>query len=304
MAKIILAGGSGFIGNMLAAHFTGKGNKVIVLTRKGDMLKKGIKYVYWDGQTIGKWVTELEGSDVLINLTGKSVNCRYNDKNKKEIVSSRINATHVLSDALVAMKSPPLLWINAASATIYKNATDRPQDEYTGEIGTGFSVDVCKKWEAAFVEQDIPGVRKIGLRIAVVLGKNGGVIPYYFNLAKFGLGGRQGSGKQYFSWVYEEDVTGVIDFLIDHKQLKGIFNVASPNPVQNNELMKNVRDAVKMPFGLPATKWMLEIGTFLLRTETELILKSRWVIPAKLQDAGYKFKVADIKQALKLSGGR
>lgn len=304
MAKIILAGGSGFIGNMLAAHFTGKGNKVIVLTRKGDMLKKGIKYVYWDGQTIGKWVTELEGSDVLINLTGKSVNCRYNDKNKKEIVSSRINATHVLSDALVAMKSPPLLWINAASATIYKNATDRPQDEYTGEIGTGFSVDVCKKWEATFVEQDIPGVRKIGLRIAVVLGKNGGVIPYYFNLAKFGLGGRQGSGKQYFSWVYEEDVTGVIDFLIDHKQLKGIFNVASPNPVQNNELMKNVRDAVKMPFGLPATKWMLEIGTFLLRTETELILKSRWVIPAKLQDAGYKFKVADIKQALKLSGGR
>jgi len=259
--------------------------------------------VHWDGQSTGPWGNELENSDVLINLTGKSVNCRYNKKNKKEILRSRLDATKVLGTALAAMKSPPPLWINAASATIYRHAEDRPQDEYTGEFGTGFSVDVCKQWEAAFFEQDIPGIRKIGLRIAIVLGKNGGVMPYFFNLAKFGLGGRQGNGRQYFSWIHENDLAAIIDFLVANKRLKGIFNVSAPNPVQNNEFMAVVRKAVNMPFGLPATKWMLKIGVWLLRTETELILKSRWVIPGRLIEADYKFKVANIKQAVKLSGG-
>lgn len=304
MAKIILAGGSGFIGQILAGHFTGKGDEVIILTRNNNSTTGNVKYVHWDGQTMGAWVNELEGSDALINLTGKSVNCRYNEKNKKEIFSSRLNAANVLGKALNALKSPPPLWINAASATIYRHAEDRPQDENTGEFGTGFSVDVCKQWEATFFEQGVPGVRKIGLRIAIVLGKNGGVMPYFFNLTKFGMGGKQGNGRQYFSWVHENDLTAIVDFFIVHKELEGVFNVSSPHPIQNSEFMATVRKAVKMPFGLPATKWMLKIGVWALRTETELILKSRWVVPTKLIQAGYKFKVENIERAVKLSGSR
>ncbi len=301
MAKIILAGGSGFIGQILAAHFTGKGDEVIVLTRGGNRIVNNVKYVSWNAATIGNWVAELENCDVLINLNGKSVNCRYNDKNKKEILDSRVNATRILGEAIRMVENAPSLWINAASATIYRYAEDRPQDEYTGELGKGFSVDVCKQWEAAFFEQDTPGVRKIGLRIAITLGRKGGVMTYYFNLAKFCLGGRQGSGKQYFSWVYENDVTGVIDFLRGHEELEGIFNVSAPNPVQNHEFMRVVRNVMKMPFGLHATKWMLAIGTRLLGTEAELVLKSRWVVPTRLLELGYVFKAPYIKDAVKLS---
>jgi uncharacterized protein (TIGR01777 family) len=301
MAKIVLAGGSGIIGQMLAAHFTGKGDEVIVLTRGSNRIKNNVKYVNWNGAGIGNWLAELEESDVLINLTGKSVNCRYNDENKKEILSSRLNATKILGEVLGMLKHPPKIWINTASATIYRYADDRPQDEYTGELGTGFSVDVCKQWEAAFFEQGTPGTRKIGLRIAITLGSNDGVMPYYLNLAKFGLGGKQGSGKQYFSWVHESDVIGIIDFLIAHEELEGVFNVAAPNPVQNSELMNVVRAVVKAPFGLPATKWMLEIGARFLNTETELILKSRWVIPTRLLEEGYTFNVTHIKEAIQLS---
>jgi uncharacterized protein (TIGR01777 family) len=303
MAKVILAGGSGFIGNILARHFMGKGDEVIVLTRKGNSIINNIKHMHWDGCTTGEWVNELEGSNVLINLTGKGVNCRYNEKHKKEIFRSRLDATRVLGIALEMLNSPPPLWINAASATIYRHAEDRPQDEYTGELGTGFSVDVCKQWEATFLKQKIQGVRQIGLRIAIVLGKGGGVIPYFLNLTRFGLGGRQGNGKQYFSWVHENDVTGVIDFLIERKELEGIFNVSAPNPIQNSEFMQRVRSVVKMRFGLPAPIWALKIGVWLLRTETELILKSRWVIPTRLVNEGYKFKVENVKQAIALSRG-
>src|ERR1700744_619500 len=186
MAKIILAGGSGFMGNILARHFAGKSDEVIVLTRGRAHTAGNVKFVNWDGATSGNWSNELEGSNVLINLTGKSVNCRYNEKNKAEIFSSRLNATRVLGQVLGQLKTPPELWINAASATIYRHAEDRPQDEYTGEKGTGFPVEVCKQWEAAFFEQNVTGVRQIALRSAIVLGRKGGVIPYFFSLAKFG----------------------------------------------------------------------------------------------------------------------
>lgn len=299
--KIILAGGSGYLGKVLAQYYSTQAKEVIIFTRNPKTLTGNIKMVYWNGATIGEWAQHLEGSDLLINLTGKSVNCRYTEENKAEIFSSRLKATWILGEALKQTKNPPPLWMNAASATIYRHAEDRPQDEFTGEIGEGFSIEVCKKWEAAFNEQLIPGIRKIALRITVVLGKNGGVMSYYTNLAKFGLGGIQGDGKQYFSWVHEDDLTGAIDFLADHKELEGAFNIASPYPVQNHELMRTVRKVMGVPFGLPASKWMLEIGTRLLQTETELILKSRWVLPAKLQNAGYQFKVPYIEQAIRNS---
>jgi uncharacterized protein len=300
MAKIILAGGSGFMGQVLAKHFAGKGDEVVVLTRSGNDTDGNIKYVRWDGGNLGDWIVELEGSDVLINLTGKSVNCRYNMRNRAEILRSRLSATQVLGKALRAINHPPELWINAASATIYRHAEDRPQDEYTGETGTGFSVNICKQWEATFFEQQVPGVRQVALRTAIVLGKEGGVMPYYFNLAKFGLGGIQGDGNQYFSWIYEDDLTGIVDFLIKNKKYSGVFNASSPKPIHNRELMEVLRKEFHMPFGLPATKWMLAAGAVLLGTETELVLKSRWVLPARLLDAGYRFKVTDIKRAAHL----
>lgn len=300
MAKIILAGGAGFMGGILARHFAGRGDEVIVLTRGAGRTEGKVKLVNWDGVTLGNWAYQLDGSDVLINLAGKSVNCRYNEKNKQEIFSSRLNATRILGAALTQLKRKPELWINAASATIYRYAEDHPQDEYTGEKGTGFSVDVCKQWEATFFEQHIPGVRQVALRTAIVLGKDGGVIPYYFNLARFGLGGRQGSGNQYFSWIYEDDLIGIVDFLIKDKKCFGVFNAAAPNPIPNRVFMRTVRREVHMSFGLPTPKWILEIGARLLGSETELLLKSRWVVPARLTDAGYVFKVTDMKRAVHL----
>jgi uncharacterized protein len=299
--KVILAGGSGYLGIVLAAHFSKLAKQVVIFTRNPKPANGNITMVYWDGRTIGDWATHLEDSDVLINLTGKSVNCRYNEKNKAEIFASRLDATRVLGEALRLTSIKPKVWFNAASATIYRHAEDRPQDEYNGEIGSGFSIEVCKQWEQAFADQQVPGVRKIVLRISVVLGSNGGVAGYYLNLARFGLGGIQGNGKQYFSWVHEDDITGSIDFLLDNPHLDGAFNIASPKPIQNHELMAVIRKAVGAPFGLPATKWMLEIGTWLLQTETELILKSRWVLPTRLTEAGYTFKVPDIKQAIEKS---
>jgi uncharacterized protein (TIGR01777 family) len=300
MAKIVIAGGSGFMGQVLAKHYIDKGDRVVIFTRGASRQEDNISYIKWDATNLGDWMVELEGADVLINLNGKSVNCRYNVHNRAEVFRSRVNATRVLGKALKSVNHPPELWINAASATIYRHAEDRPQDEETGELGTGFSVEVCKQWEASFFEQRIPGVRQVALRTAIVLGKDGGVTPYYFNLAKFGLGGIQGNGNQYFSWIYEDDLTGIVDFLTKNKKLSGVFNASSPNPVPNRVLMGILRKEVHMPFGLPATKWMLKMGAFLLGTETELILKSRWVLPKRLLEAGYRFKVTDIKRAAHL----
>lgn len=298
MSKIILAGGSGFIGQLLAKHFTEKGDEVVILSRNPGAEGTLRRSVFWDGLNTGEWVEELEGADVLINLTGKSVNCRYNDKNKALILSSRVNATRVLGTALKQLTRPPRLWINSASATIYRHAEDHAQDDISGEIGEGFSVEVCKAWEAAFYAEKTVGVRQIALRIAIALGNKGGVLPYYLNLARFGLGGQQGNGKQYFSWIHEDDLKGIIDFLMVHEEISGTFNVAAPNPIPNKKLMQEFRKAVGIPFGLPATRLMLELGTWVLGTETELILKSRWVTPAKLLAQGYVFQVPEIRQAI------
>ncbi len=299
--RIVIAGGSGYIGRVLAAHYSKLAKEVVILTRGKGGVNGNINFVHWDGRTIGSWTDSLIGCDVLINLTGKSVDCRYNEKNKAEIFASRLNATRVLGEALRVMAVPPKVWFNAASATIYRHAEDRPQDEYDGEIGEGFSVEVCKQWEHAFFEQRIPGVRMIALRIGIVLGRHGGVAKYYLNLARFGMGGIQGDGQQRFSWIHEEDLTASMDFLLQRKDIDGIFNLTSPNPIINGELMRTTREVVGVPFGLPATRWMLQIGTWLLQTEVELILKSRWVLPTRLIHAGYQFKVPFIKGAVERS---
>lgn len=307
--KIIIAGGSGFIGQEIARYFENE-NEIIILTRKTSGEKNNrnhytslnknelskIRFIKWDGQTIGDWANELDNADILINLAGKTVNCRYTSENKKEIIDSRIDATKVLGKAISQCIKPPMLWVNASSATIYRHAQDKPQDEYSTEFKDDFSVQVCKLWERTFYEQICPDTRKVVLRMAITLGSGGVLIPY-FNLIKFGLGGKQGNGKQMFSWIHIEDTCRLIEWICTHNSMAGTYNCSSPHPVTNSEFMKMLRKASGHIIGLPAYKWMLKIGAPIIGTETELVLKSRWVIPTKVLETGFEFKFPFLKDA-------
>lgn len=307
--KFILAGGSGFIGNALTNYF-GADNEIVILSRSSksnvnnafrefelkEEARKNLRFVYWDGQHTDAWCKEIDGANLVINLSGKSVNCRYNERNKKEIFDSRVNATKAIGEAISKAVVPPQLWINAASATIYKHATTQAWDEYNGEYENDFSVQVCKLWEKTFFEQRTAFTRKVALRMAVTLGTGGVMIPY-LNLCKCGLGGKQGTGKQMFSWVHEEDICRVVEFMWQHKEPEGVFNVSSPNPVNNETFMRLLRKSAGHTCGLPAYEWMLNIGALLIGTETELLLKSRWVLPTKLLEKGFIFRYNNIEEA-------
>lgn len=289
MKKVILAGGTGFIGEYFQKRFEDLGYEVHVISRSNGNIQ-------WQDQ---KGIVEaLEGADLLINLAGKSVNCRYNTNNKNEIMISRVVTTNILGEAVQKCSVPPEVWLNSSTATIYRHADDKPMTEEDGEIGTGFSVNVATNWEDNFFALPTPGTRKVALRTAIVLGKHGGVMTPYENLVKFGLGGPQGSGKQMFSWIHVEDLHRVCLFIEDNKQLEGVFNCAAPNPVSNEELMRLLRERSNRSFGLPAPKWMLEIGSALIRTESELVLKSRWVIPARLEESGFTFQYPTLESTL------
>lgn len=307
--KIVIAGGTGFIGRNIAGYFAAD-NSIVILTRNAKdaannayeefainkPFLENIRLVEWNARDAGDWTKEIDGADLVINLAGKSVNCRYTAKNKKEIFDSRTDSTHAIGDAIAKSVVPPKLWINAASATIYRHATDGPQDELTGEMHDDFSVKVCKLWEKTFFDQRTPFTRKVALRMAITLGAGGVMVPY-LNLLKFGLGGRQGSGKQMYSWVHIKDVCRCIKFIYENNDLEGVFNLSAPNPVTNETFMKVLRRMYGHKFGLPAYEWMLKIGAALIGTETELILKSRWVVPTKLLNEGFSFEFPTIENA-------
>jgi uncharacterized protein len=299
--RIVIPGGSGQVGTMLARHFHAQGNAVTVLSRNPQPAPW--KTVAWDGTTPGSWVNELEDADVCINLSGRSVNCRYNAKNRKEIYESRIRPTQLLNEVICGLQNPPRVWLNASTATIYRHALDRPMDEATGELGGdepdapetwNFSIQIAKEWEATFFAGSIPRTRKIALRSAITFSPDhGGVFDVLLNLVRRGLGGTIGSGEQYVSWIHETDFVRMIDWLISHEDFDGVVNLTSPNPLPNRDFMRVLREAWGTRVGLPAPAWLLEIGTFLLQTEPELVLKSRWVIPGRLLDAGFQFQFPD-----------
>ncbi len=287
--KIVIAGGTGFVGKYLMKQFGNLGYQVIIISRqKGN--------IQWHDTT--GIIHALENAVLLINLAGKSVDCRYNEKNKSEILKSRTETTKALGEAILKCNNPPELWINSSTATIYRHAEDRPMTESKGEIGKGFSVDVATSWEQSFFSFQLPATRQVALRMAIVLGKDGGVMKPIKNLVRFGLGGKQGNGNQMFSWIHIEDLFKIILFLQSYKELKGCFNCSAPNPIDNKTLMKTFRQAMKAKIGLPSPAWLLKIGAVIIKTETELILKSRWVVPEKLLEAGYTFKYPTLKPAL------
>lgn len=296
--KVVIAGGNSYLGQVLARHYAAAGNEVVLLVRRVRDFGAGIRSVYWDGQNPGEWARELEGASLLVNMAGRTVNCRYNEKNKKEIMDSRIDTASVLGQAVKACLHPPQVWLNAASATLYRHAEDRPMDEYTGETGTGFSVEVCRRWEQAFFAQHTPGTRKAALRTAIVFGPKDGVYIRLRNLARCGLGGRQGNGRQMVSWIHEADFAAAVDWIYRHKELEGAVNLSAPVPLRNDIMMRKIRKSAGIPFGLPATRFLLEIGAVLIGTETELILKSRWVLPARLTESGFTFRYPTLEDAL------
>lgn len=289
MKKIVIAGGNGFIGQHLKQKFDALDYTVIIISRQ-----KG--FVNWNDSN--KITEALNGAEMVINLVGRSVNCRYTEKNKHEILISRTETTSAIGEAIRCCANPPSLWMNAGTATIYRHAEDRPMTEDNGEVGEGFSVEVAKAWEQSFFDFQLPHTRQVLLRIAIVLGKNAGVMKPLQNLVRFGLGGKQGNGRQMFSWIHMEDLFRIILFVSENQHLDGIFNCSAPGPVQNKILIQKLRQHMNIKIGLPAPKWLLEIGAIFIRTETELVLKSRWVLPERLLQEGYSFLYPDIDNAL------
>jgi hypothetical protein len=298
MKKLIIAGGSGFIGKNISQHFNGKGYSVTVFTRGSSIIRDGIQYLSWDAKNLGPWTTELEGADLIINLTGKSVDCRYTEANKQEILNSRVDSTKIIGEAIQKCKIPPKLWINSSTATIYRYSLDKAMTEENGEFGNDFSMNVAKAWESAFFSAPTPSTRKVALRISLVLGKNEGVLPVLKRLTKLGFGGQHGNGQQKFAWIHIADLISIIDFIETNNNQEGAINCTAPESIDNRYFMRTLRNTVHAPFGIPTPKWMLVIGTFFLRTEPELILKSRFVEPKRLLDAGFIFKFENIDQAL------
>lgn len=286
--RIVIAGAHGFMGSRFAEQYRAEGDQVTTIGRRDA------DAVWGDTTAITRLV---DGADVLVNLSGKSVNCRYNARNKAEIFRSRLETTAELGRAVATADAPPPLWLNASTATIYRHAEDRPQTEADGELGHGFSVDVATSWERTFFDAARDGVRQVAMRTAITLGDGSALTPLV-NLARLGVGGAQAGGRQRFSWVHLDDVFRAMRFL-ETSDLSGPVNITSPNPSTNGEVMATIRAVLGVPFGIPLPRFALELGAIAIRTETELILKSRWVLPQRLLDAGFVFEYPELEGALR-----
>lgn len=301
MKKIILFAANGFIGESII-DYTEKYQKayqIVAVSRKPmPKLPAGTRNVLWDGKTTGPWAQELEGADLVINLAGKSVNCRYTPENKAAIFASRLDSTRIIGEAIQDCTQKPACWINVASATIYEHSLEHPNTEANGTIGKGFSVNVCKAWEKEFFAfKDLP-TRQIVLRSTIVLGKTGGVYPVLKKLARFGLGGKMGPGNQLISWIHIQDFCRALFFVAEKDQPAPIYNFGSPNPVRNQVFQKELRSSLSIPFFINQPEWMLKLGAVFLGTETELILKSRYVFPENLIRENFRFEFPTVQDCL------
>ncbi len=293
--RIIIAGGSGFLGNHLKAHFESDDFEVLILSRSRD----DAGFIHWDAQSQSEWTKAIDGSHALINMAGRTVDCRYTKKNRTEILESRLESTRALGKAVQACAAPPKFWLNSSTATIYQDTPgDAPANtEAEGIIGDDFSMNVAKEWEKAFFSFDTPNTIKTALRASIILGSDGGAFPVMAKLARLGMCSPQGDGQQWISWMHIEDFCSAVGFLLEHP-LPGAVNLCSPNPVQNQVFNQHLRARMRPLMILPQPTWLLELGAIFLRTQTELILKSRKVIPDRLAKAGFAFKHPDIEAAI------
>lgn len=308
---IVIFGANGFLGRYLCRHFARQGKEVVAVARSRDGWSGDGMFLEWDGRTPGPWALALEGAEAVINLAGRSVNCRYHEKNRREILDSRVESTRAIGRAIAECRVAPRVWLNASTATWYRHAEDRAQDDWLGEPGEGFSCDVARAWEEAFFSAMVPPeTRKVALRIGMVLANEPGtVFDVLWKLTRLGLGGSMCGGRQRLSWIHMEDFLRAADFIIDEPFLSGAVNVTAPEFPTNREWMRIFREAVGMPIGLPASRWMMEIGARLMGTETELVSKSRWADPLRLRDAGFRWRwsraadaVADLQGRRGLQG--
>ncbi len=299
--KVVIPGGSGQVGQLLARHYHARGDEVVILGRTPATACEGpARVVAWDARTLGSWAAEIDGADVVINLAGRNVNCRYSSANRRAIMGSRVESTRVVGEAIAAADQPPAVWLQASTATIYAHRYDAPNDEATGILGGSepdapdtwrFSIEVALAWERALAEAATPHTRKVALRSAMTMSPDrDGVFDVLFGLARRRLAGRAADGRQYISWIHERDFVRAIDWIVARDHLDGAINLAAPEPLPNAEFMQALREAGGISFGLPATRWMLELGAVLMRTETELVLKSRRVVPGRLLQDGFTFE--------------
>ncbi|RZJ64443.1 MAG: TIGR01777 family protein [Flavobacterium sp.] len=297
MKKLIIAAGTGFLGQVLTNHFKNKFDEIVILTRGKAAVQGNVRFINWDAKKMTGWEHELENADVLINLAGKSVDCRYTDANKKEILDSRIDSTAVLNLAVRTCSNPPKHWLNAATSTIYRHSLDKQMDEETGEIGDDFSMNIAKAWEAEFFATETPKTLKTALRTSIVLGKKGGAFLPLKNLTRMGFGGKQGNGRQFISWIHEVDFARAVEYCIKH-EITGVVNIVSPEPIRNALFMKTLRKILGVRAGIPIGTKLLEFGAKIIGTETELVLKSRNVIPKRLRENGFEFVYGTLEKAL------
>jgi uncharacterized protein (TIGR01777 family) len=295
--KIVIAGGSGQVGQILARRFGARGDEVVILCRSASV--PAGRAVAWDGKTASAWAKEIDGADIVVNLAGRSVNCRYTEENLRAMLESRVDSTRAVGRAITDAARPPRVWLQMSTATIYAHRFDAPNGESTGIIGGSEpdapaywarSVEIAKAWEAELARAETPKTRKVALRTSMVMSPDrDGIFDVMLRLVRRGLGGRAASGAQFVSWIHDEDFSRAIDFLIEHDDLDGAVNLAAPNPLPYVDFMRAMRDAAGVRVGLPATRWMLELGAWAMRTDTELVLKSRRVVPERLLAAGFHF---------------
>ncbi len=304
--KVVIPGGSGHVGAILRRHFSALGWEVVVLSRHGASTSD-VKFVPWNGETFTGWEKEVDGAEVVINLAGRTVNCRYNDTNLDQMMQSRVRSVHAVGKAIQQCTNPPKVWLQASTATIYAHRFDAPNGEATGILGGdepgaprtwNASIEIAKAWEEATNEMETPNTRKVLLRSAMTMSPDAGsVFDVFSSLARRGLGGTLGDGKQFVSWIHEDDFARAIDFLIAHEDLDGPVNICSPNPLPQREFVRILRETWGVRFGFPAPAWLVEVGTWAMRTESELVLKSRRVVPTRLLEAGFEFRFPEWNSA-------
>jgi len=295
--RIVLAGGSGFIGQSLSSFLLSKNYEVIVLTRAESHHRGAVHNVQWDGKTLDDWLEFANSAFAVVNLTGRSINCRHTPEHRREIIDSRVDSVRVLGQAIARCAQPPKVSVQIAAVGIYGDKGERICDETTAP-GDDFVTKVCEKWETAFESVKAPATRKVLLRLGVVLGPNGGFLGLLGRLTRWFLGGQVGNGRQYLSWIHIADLSRMVLASIENQELTGVFNATSPNPVTNAEFMRELRRALHRPWSPPVPEFAARIGSWLMRTEADLALVSQRCVPKRFQENGFNFEFPTLRQAL------